>query len=118
MKGISKRILIKTLKVMGLSLLSLGIFFCIILLGYAAYLENRKVCVEWEPDPVTGSICVETESHTTMCTSVNSDGNLSTHLCTETECVKYQACRRCRAKIDKDEAPAEIDRPVDRCPGR
>jgi hypothetical protein len=77
------------------------------------YMSNVH-CVAWESSP-TGKRCVKRESYVSICTSVGTNGTITTRACTKTRCVETVPCSRCIQREHRDAAPAEVSRPPDAC---
>jgi len=92
----------------------LGIAIVLSLMGWMIYWCATHTCIEWEAYP-TGSKCVKYESYVSVCTSIDSAGNLRSGPCTNRRCVKRIPCLVCIRYVHTDDAPAELEKPIDRC---
>jgi len=76
----------------------------------------ETVCVNWE-DSLTGKKCIEWENYVSICTGLDSHGNLKTSTCTKSRCSLRIPCRKCLSRMNKGDAPPEgvPQIPADRC---
>lgn len=84
------------------------------LIGWGIYWRITHLCVEWESIP-TGKKCVEWETYHYPCTHSTGKGHMTTSVCSATRCVRHVPCKECVRIEHVDNAPTELEKPVDRC---
>ncbi|MFA5132499.1 MAG: hypothetical protein WC444_04245 [Candidatus Paceibacterota bacterium] len=99
------------LKIVGISI---GILAGLAGIGYGTYWRLTHLCVEWETVP-TGEKCVDWKTTHHMCTTTDYNGHIKFGTCSETHCVRYVPCKECIRIEHVDNAPAELEKPQDRC---